>query len=78
MGTAWIFAAYAQPHRDQLKGLTPQLCQQYLEYLLGEHVMGLKSVGASGVFSAGIPAGMSAVATEVSVACSAGSDKVLC
>ena len=33
---------------------------------------------ASGVFSAGIPAGMSAVATDVSAACSAGSDKALC
>lgn len=48
LGTAWLFAAFANPHREYLKGLSPQVFQDYLSYLLGEYVYGLKSAAVAG------------------------------
>jgi hypothetical protein len=41
LGTAWQFISFHQTNRSSLVGLSPQLFQQYLAYLLGEHVLGL-------------------------------------
>jgi hypothetical protein len=41
LGTAWLFISFHQTNRSSLVGLSPQLFQQYLAYLLGEHVHGL-------------------------------------
>jgi hypothetical protein len=51
LGTAWIFAGIQQTNRECLKGLHPQVFQDYLEYLLGENVYGLVARGG------GIPTG---------------------
>ena len=41
LGTAWLFISFHQTNRSSLLGLSPQLFQQYLQYLLGEYVHGL-------------------------------------
>ena len=38
LGTAWMFAAFQQTNCNYLVNLTPQLWQEYLDYLLGDHV----------------------------------------
>ena len=35
VGNAWIFVGVAQSNRAYLKGITPQIFQEYLDYLLG-------------------------------------------
>ena len=45
MGNAWIFVSVAHSNRAYLKGVTPQIFQEYLDYLLGENVMGLVAKG---------------------------------
>ncbi len=41
MGVAWQFVSSQQTHRSYLKGLSPQLFQEYLDYLLGDFVYGM-------------------------------------
>ena len=41
LGTAWMFVASHQTNRSSLMGLTPQLFQEYLQYLLGDFVLGM-------------------------------------
>jgi hypothetical protein len=41
LGTAWMFVASHQTSRAYLKGITPQLFQEYTAYLLGEFVLGM-------------------------------------
>ena len=41
LGTAWMLVAFQQTQRPWLQGLTPQLFQEYLSYLLGRYVFGL-------------------------------------
>jgi len=48
LGTAWMMVAYQQTHKAYLRGLTPQTFAEYLEYLLGDFVMGLCAKDASG------------------------------
>jgi hypothetical protein len=48
LGTAWMFLGSHQSNRGYLKGLTPQLFQEYASYLLGEFVMGLISQDSRG------------------------------
>jgi hypothetical protein len=48
LGTAWIFVASHQTNRVYLEGITPQLFQEYLDYLLGVHVHGLGASDAHG------------------------------
>ena len=48
MGTAWQFVAFQHTHREYLKGLTPQIFQNYLDYLLGEFVWGLHAKDGKG------------------------------
>ena len=51
MGNAWIFVSVAHSNRAYLKGLPPspppRIFQEYLEYLLGETVMGLVTQGSA-------------------------------
>ena len=53
LGTAWLFTALQQTHKQYLKGLDPQLFQEYVNYLLGEHVYGLVAKDSSGSSLAG-------------------------
>ena len=51
-GGAWIFVSVAHSNRAYLKGLPPfppppRIFQEYLEYLLGETVMGLVAQGTA-------------------------------
>ena len=48
LGTAWIFIASHQTNRAYLAAITRQLFQEYLDYLLGEHVYGLGASDAHG------------------------------
>jgi hypothetical protein len=41
LGTACIFVATQHTNRAHLRGVTPQLFQEYLQYLLGEYVLGM-------------------------------------
>ena len=41
LGTAWLFVSYQQTHKRYFSGLTPQVFNEYLSYMLGEHVLGL-------------------------------------
>jgi hypothetical protein len=50
MGSCWLFAGLQQTNREYLKGLAPQLFQDYLDYLLGEHVFGLVVKGSGGTY----------------------------
>jgi hypothetical protein len=43
-----MFAASQQTNRDYLKDLKPYVFQEYLNYLLGEHCIGLVSGGSVG------------------------------
>ena len=47
MGNAWIFVGVAHSSRAYLKGITPQIFQEYLDYLLGENAMGLVPKGTA-------------------------------
>ena len=38
LGTAWMFAGFQQTSCRYLAGLSPQLWQEYLDYLLGDYV----------------------------------------
>ena len=49
MGTAWMMLSFQQTHRKFLQGITPQLFQEYLSYLLGKHVLGLTAKTELGV-----------------------------
>ena len=49
MGTAWMMIAFQQTHRKFLQGITPQVFQEYLSYLLGKHVLGLTAKTELGV-----------------------------
>jgi len=53
LGTALIFASMQQKHKTYLRGLSPQVFVEYVEYLLGEHVWGLAAKGAGQVFLSG-------------------------
>jgi len=53
LGTTLIFAGLQQKHKAYLKGLTPQVFVEYVEYLLGDHVWGLAAKGAGQVFLTG-------------------------
>jgi hypothetical protein len=48
LGMSWLLAGYQQTHRAYLAGLTPQLWQRYLKYLMGKFVLGLVAVGGNG------------------------------
>jgi hypothetical protein len=48
LGTAWMFIATHQTNRAYLAAITPQLFQEYLDYLLGDHVYGLVANDARG------------------------------
>ena len=48
LGTAWQFVAFQHTHREYLKKLTPQVFQEYLDYLLGEFVWGLHAKDGRG------------------------------
>ena len=48
LGTTWIFMSFQQTHKFYFKGLTPQVFNEYLEYLLGDFVLKLTAHGASG------------------------------
>jgi hypothetical protein len=48
LGTAWMFTSSHQTSRSSLAGITPQLFQQYLQYLLGEFVLGMINKGPAG------------------------------
>jgi hypothetical protein len=48
LGTAWMFTSSHQTSRGSLAGITPQLFQQYLQYLLGEFVLGMINKGPAG------------------------------
>ena len=48
MGTAYLFMGYQQTHVAWLQGLTPQIFQEYLSYLLGKHVLGLTATTGYG------------------------------
>ena len=48
LGNAWIFVGMQQTTADYLKDVTPQTWQDYLDYLLGEYVMGLSARDAQG------------------------------
>jgi hypothetical protein len=48
LGTTLMFAGYQQAHKAYLQGLTPQVFVEYVEYLLGDHVLKLASRGAGG------------------------------
>jgi len=55
LGRAWAFVGFQQTNCDYLKGVTPQLWQEYLDYLLGEHVWGLKAKDENGLESCAPP-----------------------
>ena len=55
MGTSWIFTSYQQTNREFLKGLHPQVFQEYLDYLLGKNVYGLAARAAGGAVYGGPP-----------------------
>ena len=44
LGVAWMFLGNHQSNRGYLKGLTPQVFQEYASYLLGEYVLGMLSI----------------------------------
>jgi hypothetical protein len=44
LGVAWIFLGNHQSNRGYLKGMTPQLFQEYASYLLGEYVLGMLAI----------------------------------
>ena len=48
LGTAWQFVAFQHTHREYLKELSPQIFQEYLDYLLGEFVWGLRAKDGRG------------------------------
>ena len=48
LGVAWMMIGYAHTNRAWLQGITPQLWQDYLKYLLGEFVWGLVGRDAQG------------------------------
>jgi hypothetical protein len=48
MGTAWLFCGVKHTNRAWLKDLNPQLWQDLLDYLLGEHVYGLVAKDSAG------------------------------
>ena len=48
LGTTLLFAGYQQVHKSYLKGLTPQVFVDYVEYLLGDYVWKLASRGVGG------------------------------
>ena len=52
MGIAWQFVAFQQTHRDCLKELSPQLFQEYLDYLLGDFVCGMCAQDSRGALFA--------------------------
>jgi len=54
LGTTLMFAAVQQKHKTYLKGLSPQVFVDYVDYLLGDHVLGLAAKG-SGQVSFGGP-----------------------
>jgi hypothetical protein len=43
-----LFISYQQMHKEYFKGLSPQTFTEYLDYLLGQFVMGLCAKDASG------------------------------
>jgi len=53
LGTAWLFTAFQQTHKAYLQNMDPQLFQEYINYLLGEHVHGLFAKDAGGSSIAG-------------------------
>ena len=48
LGTTLIFAGYQQVHKSYLRGLTPQVFVDYVEYLLGDYVWKLAARGVGG------------------------------
>ena len=48
LGTTLLFAGYQQVHKTYLKGLTPQVFVDDVEYLLGDYVWKLASRGVGG------------------------------
>ena len=52
-GTSWVMAALFHTNRESLRGVVPQLFQEYLDYQLGEHVLGLTTKGMPEVLSFG-------------------------
>ena len=53
LGTSWVMVSLAQPGTAVLQGLTPQLFNEYLDYLLGEQVLQLGFRKDAKVVSAG-------------------------
>ena len=53
MSTAWVFTAFQQTDNRALQNLTPFVFNEYLDYLLGEHVWGLTAKGSDGVHFGG-------------------------
>ena len=50
LGTTLMFAGYQQVHKSYLRGLTPQVFVDYVEYLLGDYVWKLAARGVGGPF----------------------------
>ena len=48
LGHCYIFCQLKFPHRAVLRDISPNLFNKYADYLMGEHVMGLKAKDASG------------------------------
>jgi hypothetical protein len=47
-GVSWMFAAVRHTNRAWLEGITPQLFNDYLDYLLGDYVWGLVAKDGAG------------------------------
>ncbi|CAK0879748.1 unnamed protein product [Prorocentrum cordatum] len=55
LGRAWTFVGFQQPNCTWLRGLSPQVFQDYLDHLLGPYVSKLYSRDAHGNQSAAPP-----------------------
>ena len=55
LGRAWAFVAFAQPNCKYLQGNTPQIWNEYLDYLLGPHCYKLYARDAYGSISSTPP-----------------------
>jgi hypothetical protein len=47
LGHTYIFVQLKYPNRDSLREINPNLFNKYVDYLLGEHVFGLKAKDAN-------------------------------
>lgn len=52
IGTAYIYAKFQQVHKAYLKDVTPQIFNEHVDYILGDHVLGLAAVQSDGTHTA--------------------------